>query len=112
LPHYLPGYSYRGEPSIVSEFGGISLAGAGGWAYGEGGGPGELLAAYRAEVGALLGPGPVEGFCYTQLTEVEQERNGLLGFDRRPKLDPRLLRPVTETEESRVPQTGSGESIC
>jgi len=60
----------------------------------------------------LLGPGPVEGFCYTQLTDVEQERNGLLGFDRRPKLDPRLLRPVTETEKSRVPQTGSGESIC
>jgi hypothetical protein len=112
LPPYLPGYSYQGEPIIVSEFGGISLAGAGGWAYGEVGGPDELLAAYRAEVEALMGPGPVEGFCYTQLTDVEQERNGLLDFDRRPKLDPGLLRPVTETEKLRLPETGSGESIC
>ena len=33
-PPYLPGYTYQGEPVIVSEFGGSSLAGAGGWAYG------------------------------------------------------------------------------
>ena len=62
---------------------------------------GELLATYRAQVEALLGPGPVEGFCYTQLTDVEQERNGLLGFDRRSKVEPDLLRVVTETEKDR-----------
>ena len=28
------------------------------------------------------------GFCYTQLTDVEQERNGLLTYDRRAKVDP------------------------
>ena len=105
-PPYLPGYTYQGEPVIVSEFGGISLAGAGGWAYGEAGGAGELLAAYRARVEALMGPGPVEGFCYTQLTDVEQERNGLLSFDRRPKVEPGLLRPVTETEKLRGQGTG------
>jgi hypothetical protein len=101
LPPYLPGYRHSAEPVIVSEFGGIRLAGAGGWAYGEVGGPDELLAAYRALVEALMGPGPVEGFCYTQLTDVEQERNGLLSFDRRPKLEPGLLRPATETEKRR-----------
>jgi beta-galactosidase/beta-glucuronidase len=100
-PPYLPGYTYTGEPVIVSEFGGSSLAGAGGWAYGQAGGPGELLATYRAQVEALMGPGPVEGFCYTQLTDVEQERNGLLSFDRRPKVEPALVRPVTETEKDR-----------
>lgn len=26
------------------------------------------------------------GFCYTQLTDVEQEINGLLTYDRRPKV--------------------------
>ena len=46
---------------------------------------------------ALLAPGPVQGFCYTQLTDVEQERNGLLTFDRQPKVDPALIRPVTQT---------------
>jgi beta-galactosidase/beta-glucuronidase len=112
LPPYLPGCKHAAEPVIVSEFGGIRLAGAGGWAYGEVGGPDELLAAYLAQVEALMGPGPVEGFCYTQLTDVEQERNGLLSFDRRPKLEPGLLRPATETGKQRVLKTGSGESIC
>jgi hypothetical protein len=48
-------------------------------------------------VEALMQPGPVEGFCYTQLTDVEEERNGLLTFERRPKVDPEQLRRVTET---------------
>jgi hypothetical protein len=42
-------------------------------------------------------PGPVEGFCYTQLTDVEQEQNGLLTFDRRPKIALDLIREVTQT---------------
>jgi len=27
------------------------------------------------------------GFCYTQLTDIEQEINGLLTYDRHPKVD-------------------------
>ena len=57
----------------------------------------EFLQAYHGLVDALMEPGPVEGFCYTQLTDVEQEQNGLLSADRRPKLEPELLRPVTQT---------------
>jgi beta-galactosidase/beta-glucuronidase len=94
-PPYLPGYAYRGEPIVVSEFGGLALAGSGGWGWSEVGSREELLRAYRAMVGALMGPGPVAGFCYTQLTDVEQERNGLLTFERRPKVDPALIRPIT-----------------
>jgi beta-galactosidase/beta-glucuronidase len=100
-PPYLPGYGYQGEPVIVSEFGGVQVSGAGGWAYGEVGGPEQLLETYRAQVEALLGAGPVEGFCYTQLTDIEQERNGLLTFDRRPKVEPDLFRLVTETPRVR-----------
>jgi hypothetical protein len=48
-------------------------------------------------VEALMEPGPVEGFCYTQLTDIEHEQNGLLTFDRRPKVAPELLRKATET---------------
>jgi hypothetical protein len=62
---------------------------------------GELLATYEALVAALTGPGPVEGFCYTQLTDIEQERNGLLTFDRRPKVDPDLLRAATAMAKRR-----------
>jgi hypothetical protein len=46
-------------------------------------------------VAALMQPGPVEGFCYTQLTDIEQEQNGLLTFERVPKVEPGLLRPLT-----------------
>jgi hypothetical protein len=48
-----------------------------------------------------MAPGPVEGFCYTQLTDVEQERNGLLTFERRPKVDPGRLLPITQTAKTR-----------
>jgi hypothetical protein len=47
-----------------------------------------------------MGQGPVEGFCYTQLTDVEQETNGLLTFDRVPKVEPSLLRAATETAKA------------
>ncbi|HYV97336.1 MAG TPA: hypothetical protein VE967_07795, partial [Gemmatimonadaceae bacterium] len=33
----------------------------------------------------------VAGFCYTQLTDIEQELNGLLSFDRQPKVDPETV---------------------
>jgi beta-galactosidase/beta-glucuronidase len=100
-PPYLPGYAYGGEPVVVSEFGGVALAGSGGFGWSEASGAEALLKTYREMVEALMAPGPVEGFCYTQLTDVEQERNGLLTFDRRPKLDAGLLRRITQTAKKR-----------
>jgi len=96
-PAYDAGHAYRGEPVVVSEFGGLRIAGSGGWGWLEVGDQAEFLQAYRGLVDALMEPGPVEGFCYTQLTDVEQEQNGLLTADRLPKLEPELLRPVTQT---------------
>jgi hypothetical protein len=101
LPPYLPGYSYRGEPVIVSEFGGVALTGAGGWHYSEAAGPTGLLETYRQMVHGLMEAGPVEGFCYTQLCDVQQEMNGLLTAERLPKIDPDLVRPVTQTAKRR-----------
>jgi beta-galactosidase/beta-glucuronidase len=92
---YLPGYSYHGEPVVVSEFGGVALYGSPGFGWSEAKGAGGLLSTYGEMVGALMEPGPVEGFCYTQLTDIEQEQNGLLTFDRVPKVDPGLLRRLT-----------------
>jgi beta-galactosidase/beta-glucuronidase len=100
-PPYLPGYSHRGEPLLVSEFGGIALKGSGGWGYGETASAQQLVDRYAAQVGALMDAGPVEGFCYTQLTDVEQERNGILTFNRRPKADPAKLRAITQSIKRR-----------
>lgn len=82
---YLPGYAYRGEPIVLSEF-----------FYSEGEGSAGLLEVYQEMIEALMDPGPVQGFCYTQLTDVEQERNGLLTCERKPKINPALVRPITQ----------------
>ena len=100
-PPYLPGYSHRGEPVIVSEFGGVALGGHDGFGYSRVANADALADTYREMVGALMDAGPVEGFCYTQLTDVEDERNGLLSFDRRPKVDPAVLRPITQAAKRR-----------
>ena len=34
------------------------------------------------------------GFCYTQITDVEQEINGLMTYDRQPKADPEVFRKI------------------
>ncbi len=96
-PPFLPGFSYRGEPVMVSEFGGVALVGSTGFGWSQAVDSEALLNTYRSLVEALMAAGPVEGFCYTQLTDIEQEQNGLLTFDRRPKVAPELLRKVTET---------------
>jgi hypothetical protein len=32
--------------------------------------------------------------CYTQLTDVEQEMNGLYTYDRKPKFDPAIMHAI------------------
>lgn len=100
-PVYDPGYRYRGEPVVVSEFGGLRVAGSGGWGWLEVPDQDAFIRSYRELVEAFMQPGPVEGFCYTQLTDVQQEQNGLLTATREPKVDPRSLRPLTETPKRR-----------
>jgi beta-galactosidase/beta-glucuronidase len=96
-PTYGPGYGYRGEPLLVTEFGGIRVSAPGGWGWLEVQDRDQFLDVYRALIDALMDPGPVQGFCYTQLTDVQQEQNGLLTADRAPKVDPDLIRPITQT---------------
>ena len=58
---------------------------------------------------ALLGSPVVAGFCYTQLTDTAQERNGLLTEDRVPKVDPALVAEINRGPAASVPgQTQEG----
>lgn len=36
----------------------------------------------------------LHGYCYTQLTDVEQEINGILTYDRKPKCDLKIIREI------------------
>ncbi|MDQ6637775.1 MAG: glycoside hydrolase family 2 [Candidatus Dormibacteraeota bacterium] len=98
-PHlpFLLDYRYRGEPIIVSEFGGVRFGDSGGWGYRAVSNRQEFVETYQGMIRALMDPGPVQGFCYTQLADVEQERNGLMTAYREPKVDPALIHAITQT---------------
>lgn len=91
-----PRSAYRGQPYFVSEYGGIRLKterSSGGWGYGETDLKG-YLERYKGLTDVLLDNPNMFGFCYTQLTDVEQEQNGIYFYDRTNKCDPALIRKI------------------
>ncbi len=94
-PIYLDGFVDDGQPIVVSEFGGVAFDAEDTWGFHTVPGPEALADSYRAFVSAVVSSPDVAGFCWTQLTDVEQEANGLLTADRRPKADVRALREAT-----------------
>ena len=88
-----------GKPFFVSEFGGthwnIDEKGMAGWGYGEA--PKsleEFYGRFEALISMLLDNPNICAFCYTQLTDVMQEKNGIYSFDRREKFDAERLRSI------------------
>ncbi len=95
-----------GRPIILSEFGGVTYepeAGKPWFGYGSVRSEEELLKKYEDLVSAVLDSPALAGFCYTQLTDTEQETNGLLRADRTPKLDPGLVRAITSRPSRAIP---------
>ncbi|WP_225630909.1 glycoside hydrolase family 2 protein [Streptomyces solaniscabiei] len=90
---------YRGQPYFVSEFGGIwwdpeAAAEQSGsdrtvsWGYGDRvRTEDEFHERFAGLTGVLLEDPEMFGYCYTQLTDVFQEQNGVYRFDRGAKLD-------------------------
>ncbi|HEY0866166.1 MAG TPA: glycoside hydrolase family 2 TIM barrel-domain containing protein, partial [Fimbriimonas sp.] len=93
LVHYLAGAQYRGQPIVLSEVGGLLMIPEDTTqldrlysVYGSIQTVDELLERYRELILGIARIVNVSGFCYTQLTDVEQEINGLLTYDRQPKV--------------------------
>lgn len=84
---YAEGFKNEGEPILLTEFGGIAYdtKSPNGWGYTLAATEEEFLSDYERVVDAVLASDVIYGFCYTQLTDVEQEVNGLLTYDRKPK---------------------------
>ena len=96
----------RGQPVVLTEFGGLSYAPAAGekwFGYGTVGSPEELAERLRELVDAVLDNPELAGFCYTQLTDTEQERNGLLTEDRESKLPVSTIREILTRPAAAVP---------
>ena len=96
-----PGFQYNCSPIFLSEFGGISYVPpethvpVNSWGY-EGMERTEAgtLERMRGLYEAVAKLPKIIGICYTQLTDVEQEVNGLLTYDRRPKFDVEAVRAI------------------
>jgi hypothetical protein len=100
------GQTFEQQPVVVSEFGGLSIKpgeGENWYGYATTNDAQELLVLYGALVGALLDSTGIAGFCYTQLTDTEQETNGLLTAARKPKLDIATIRAITSRPARSVP---------
>ena len=85
---------YDGKsPMFVSEYGGIGWSVADtGWSYGNAPATAEaFIERYTRLTTALLRNPEHMGFCYTQLTDVEQEQNGLYTYDRQPKFPQEVI---------------------
>lgn len=92
---------YEGQPYMVDEFGGIGWMSAeerkNSWGYGNiPQTPEEFYTRLESQVKALKDAKHVMGFCYTQLTDVEQEKNGIYYYNRTPKLDMKRIKTIFE----------------
>jgi beta-galactosidase/beta-glucuronidase len=86
----LDGFPHRGQPIVLTEFGGIAFhADAGGehtWGYSRAESADKFFEHYRALLEVANETPMFSGFCYTQFADTFQEANGLLNADRTPKI--------------------------
>ena len=85
-------------PVFMSEYGGTAVnPEEGAWGYGNcAGSAEELVERFTSLADVLLRNKRICGLCYTQLYDIEQERNGLYTYDRQPKADPELFKKALE----------------
>lgn len=88
---------YNGKlPFFVSEYGGIGWSlDKSAWGYGNAPeSPEAFISRLKGLTDVLLDNENMFALCYTQLTDVEQEQNGLYTYDRQPKFDPEIIHPI------------------
>ncbi len=102
-PALIDGYRYNGSPLYLSEFGGIAYIPAGAnvptesWGYsGVEKTQDDALARLTQLYEGIAKLNNFAGICYTQLTDVEQEVNGLVTFDRKPKYPAEKIKALND----------------
>ncbi|MTD59305.1 glycoside hydrolase family 2 protein [Amycolatopsis pithecellobii] len=95
-----------GCPVMLTEFGGLTYVPAEGekwFGYSTVADATALVHRLDDLVSAVLESPALAGFCYTQLTDTEQERNGLLTEDRVPKADSTEIRAILTKPAKALP---------
>lgn len=86
----------KGLPIFCSEYGGISFnIGDSGWGYVNESNEDDFVAHYISDTNAIM-QSDCMGMCYTQLTDVEQEQNGLVTYERNHKFSEEARKRMRE----------------
>jgi beta-galactosidase/beta-glucuronidase len=103
----LDGFPHRGQPIVLTEFGGISFdpkpTAVNTWGYARATDEESFLAHYTALLAAVTESPMFSGFCYTQFADTFQETNGLLNADRSPKVPLEEIRAATLNHQEAAP---------
>jgi hypothetical protein len=102
----LDGTKDQRQPVVLSEIGGFTDApvpGATWFGHSTVTSPAQLAERLQDLIGAVCDITEIAGYCYTQLTDTAQERNGLLDEYRQPKLPLALLREIFSRVSKAVP---------
>ncbi len=101
--HFINGYTSNEKPILVSEFGGIKFIEEGSVDSQESWGgytADTTVESFEKHLDSLFkvlqGSSIVQGYCYTQLTDVATERNGLLTEKRKPKIPVESMKKINE----------------
>ena len=84
------GANYKGQPILFTEFGGIAMqsnSGGSNWGYGESAQDEKAFYPRLDKLVKGVYNCPFQGYCYTQVSDVQQEVNGLLDENHNPKFD-------------------------
>lgn len=94
-PVYARGVEYNGVPILLTEMGGVKLSDAEGWGYSVDVKDEEDMLNYLENIMKEVREFKnIQGFCYTQLTDLMQEANGLLDMERNPKVPLDRMRKI------------------
>src|SRR5690606_17532557 len=96
----------RGQPIMLTEFGGLSIhpkQGKAWFGYATAQTDDEYLAMMKGLFDAIYASTDIAGFCYTQITDTQQETNGIYDENRRLKLPGDKLRDIIWQPSKSVP---------
>jgi uncharacterized short protein YbdD (DUF466 family) len=105
----LDGYPHRGQPIMLTEFGGIAFAKCPQpgvkqvWGYTVAKDEESFVRMYCELMDTVIHTALFSGFCYTQFADTFQEANGLLCADRTPKIPLETIRRATSVSPTHIP---------
>nr|WP_297355970.1 glycoside hydrolase family 2 TIM barrel-domain containing protein [uncultured Caldimonas sp.] len=105
----LDGYPHRGQPIMLTEFGGIAFAKCPQpgvkqiWGYTVAHSDEEFATLYSRLMEVVIHTALFSGFCYTQFADTFQEANGLLCADRTPKIPIERIAAATRLSRTYIP---------